>query len=162
MILTLLLMRHAKSAFALNQFSDHERSLAPSGREAVPKVATQIVELNLQPDAIYCSDALRTRETLNLFVPALSQTPQIEISNTLYQTSPAGIIHFIEDRNPDCLTLQIIGHNPTLESLTQQLSGEYRSFKPADIAVLTHSKTSWDRALNQQGSWTLTNFLSAI
>lgn len=161
MTLRLLLMRHAKSAFALDQFSDHERSLAPSGRQSVPIVASKVVELKFEPDLIYCSDAVRTKETLELFVPLLTTTPRIEISNALYETSPKEIVDFIEDRNPDCLTLQIIGHNPTLESLVEQLSGEYKTFKPADIAVLTHTAPTWDRALNQKGSWVLTNFLSA-
>ncbi len=157
----LLLMRHAKSAFALDQFSDHERPLAPSGRRSVPNVAAQIVELQLEPDLIYCSDALRTRETLELFVPALTTMPKIEITNALYRANPQDIIHFIEDRNPPCTTVQVIGHNPTLESLIERLSGEYKTFEPANIAVLTHPAPSWDRALNHKGSWVLTNFISA-
>lgn len=161
MTLKLLLMRHAKSAFALDQFSDHERPLATSGRQAVPKMATQMVELGLEPDLIYCSDALRTRETLELLIPALTKTPQIEITNALYQASAEDYLNFMTDKNPDCAILQIIGHNPTLESLLERLSGEFKNFEPANIAVLTHTASSWDRALHQKGSWVLTNFLSA-
>lgn len=161
MTLKLLLMRHAKSAFALDQFSDHERPLAPSGRRAVSQMAAQMVELGLEPDLIYCSDALRTKETLELLLPALTKTPKIEITNALYQASTEDYVHFVTDKNPNCAILQIIGHNPTLETLFERLSGEYKNFEPANIAVLTHTATSWDRALNQKGSWVLTNFLSA-
>jgi phosphohistidine phosphatase len=161
MTLKLLLMRHAKSAFALNQFSDHERPLAPAGRQAVPKMAAQIVELGSEPELIYCSDALRTRETLELLVPVLTQTPKIETTNALYQASAEDYIHFLTDKNPEYKTLQVIGHNPTLEALLERLTGEFKNFEPGDIAVLTHTAPSWDRALNQKGSWALTNFLSA-
>lgn len=161
MTLTLLLMRHAKSAFALDQFLDHERPLAPSGRQAVPKMALQMVELGLEPDLIYCSDAQRTRETLDLLVPALSKIPKIEITNALYQVGAEDYVHFVTDKNPECAIVQIIGHNPTLESLLERLSGEFKNFEPANIAILTHAAPSWDRALNQKGSWVLTNFLSA-
>lgn len=162
MTLRLLLMRHAKSAFALEQFSDHERSLAPKGRQSVPKVASKIVELKLEPDLIYCSDSVRTKETLDLFIPALTVTPRTEITKALYEASPQEIIQFIEDRNPEITTLQVIGHNPTLEALLEHLSNEFRNFEPGNIAVLTHTAVSWDRALNQKGTWILTNFISAI
>ncbi|MEI6790019.1 MAG: histidine phosphatase family protein [Myxococcaceae bacterium] len=156
----LLIMRHAKSAFALNGFSDHERPLSDSGRLVVPQIAQKVVELHCEPEVIYCSDAQRTSETLELFVPELTKKPQVEFSHDLYQASIQDLIHFIENKNLLCDTLQIIGHNPTLEALVKYLSGEYRDIQPGNLVILTHDDTTWDRALNQKGSWQLTEFLS--
>lgn len=161
MKLTLLLMRHAKSAFALDHFSDHERPLAPAGRQTVAGVAAQLGQMGIKPEIIYCSDALRTKQTLELLLPNLSAEPQMELTKSLYQVSLEDLIGFIKTKNPEHRTVQVIAHNPTLESLTQHLSGEFRAIEPGDIAILEHQSSSWQEALEQKGSWQLTNFISA-
>ena len=69
-MLTLTLFRHAKSSWATPGLPDFDRPLAPRGEEAAPLMAAFLAESGLAPDLVLCSSARRTRETLDLALPA--------------------------------------------------------------------------------------------
>src|SRR5437764_205515 len=60
----LFILRHAKSSWDDPSLSDQERPLAPRGRRAVELLAEHIRSEGVRPAQILCSDARRTRETL--------------------------------------------------------------------------------------------------
>ena len=75
---TLLLLRHAKSSWDTMSLPDYDRPLAKRGRKAAPLIGAEIAQLGLRPDLILCSGAVRTRETLDLVLPAFSSsTPPV-------------------------------------------------------------------------------------
>ncbi len=160
MTVRLILMRHAKSALPQEALSDHERPLTREGRDSVQPQAESVRNLGWQPDLVLVSDARRTFETAELFVPNFEKLPTVEHVHEFYQASPGQILSYIIARSPTEKTLQIIGHNPTMESLLEHLAMEFQEFKPASIALLEHSAKSWDDALKDSGSWKLVQFLA--
>src|SRR4051812_14108350 len=66
----LLLLRHAKSDWSGN-LGDHDRPLAPRGRKATPRIGACMRKRGYVPAAVVCSTAERTKETLELLLPAL-------------------------------------------------------------------------------------------
>jgi phosphohistidine phosphatase len=57
----LMLLRHAKSDWTRPGTRDHERALAPRGREAEPRIGAYMAHHGLTPDLVLCSTATRAR-----------------------------------------------------------------------------------------------------
>ncbi len=68
-MLTLSLLRHAKSAWGDLELDDYERGLAPRGIKAAPQIGRHLRKEKLKPDLVLCSGAVRTRATLALILP---------------------------------------------------------------------------------------------
>src|SRR5215813_245293 len=106
---TLLLLRHAKSDYPTG-VADHERPLAARGeREA--KLAGDWLRANAPAvDAVLCSTATRTRETL---ARTRIDAP-VEYVDRIYDATPGAVIAEINRVDPKVQTLLVIGHEPTM------------------------------------------------
>jgi phosphohistidine phosphatase len=115
---TLLLMRHAKSAYP-EGVGDHERPLAPRGiREA--GLAGDWLRSNAGGiDAVLCSTAARTRETL---ARAEISAPVTYVER-LYGAMPGAVIDEINGVDDAVRTLLLIGHEPAMSAVALGLAG---------------------------------------
>lgn len=152
-MLTLSLLRHAKSSWANLELDDHERPLAKRGAKAIPALAKFIRQEKLRPSLVLCSDAMRTRATLALLLAELGPpTPRVIYDDALYLASPEAIraeIARVEDGVPHVL---VVGHNPGLHALALELVGEgdrkllamlAREFPTGALAVFSFDIASW-------------------
>ena len=64
MLKELVLMRHAHAAAPMGWQADAERPLSPTGRAEAFAAGTWLRDTCEPPDAVLCSPAVRTRETL--------------------------------------------------------------------------------------------------
>jgi phosphohistidine phosphatase len=163
---TLCLLRHAKSSWEDPALDDHDRPLAPRGREAAPKIATWLKGNAPRPDLVLCSDAARTRETWALVAPRLEGEPPVRELNELYHAEAPDLLKIVRATSRPCSTLLIIGHNPCLERLAADLVGagerEPRrrmaaKFPTAAVALITFELEEWQRI--GPGSGTLRAFV---
>ena len=120
---TLTLFRHAKSSWAEPGLPDFDRPLAPRGEDAAPLMAAFLVERGLAPDLVLCSSARRTRETLDLALPAFRPAPKIAYDETLYHAPAPVMIGQIRQTPDEVRNLMILGHNPGLQALAIDLVG---------------------------------------
>jgi phosphohistidine phosphatase len=119
---TLLLLRHAKSDYP-DGVDDHERPLAPRGEREAALAGDWIREHVGAVDAVLCSTATRTRQTL--------QRTGIEaatyFADRLYDATPGvvlGEINGAATRFPEEVgTLLVVGHEPTISETAIGLSG---------------------------------------
>ncbi len=114
-MLKLVLVRHAKSDWHGRGLADFDRPLAPRGREAAPWIGRQLAAADLLPDRVLCSTARRTRETLELALPAASARAGAVVTwhDEIYeQRDEDGYIGFIAMRGGAAPTLMLVGHNP--------------------------------------------------
>ena len=138
---TLLLLRHAKSDYPPG-VADHERPLAPRGeREA--KLAGDWLRAHAPAvDAVLCSTATRTRETL---ARTRIDAP-VNYVDRLYDATPGTVIeeiNSVESRfGPDVETLLVIGHEPTMSSVALGLATEDGSNTTAAERISTKFPTS--------------------
>ena len=65
MTLRLVLIRHAKSSWDDFSIEDHDRQLNERGRRSAPAIGQWIADRGDIPTEVLCSDAKRTRETLD-------------------------------------------------------------------------------------------------
>jgi phosphohistidine phosphatase len=114
---TLLLMRHAKSAYPPGVV-DHDRPLAPRGiREA--GLAGDWLRVNVPTiDAVLCSTATRARQTLaNTGIGAA-----VRYSERLYGATPGTMIDEITEVADTVTTLLVVGHEPTISAVALALA----------------------------------------
>jgi phosphohistidine phosphatase len=112
----LILLRHAKS---VSQFttSDFNRTLNEKGRKDAPEVSKVFKLLNVQPEIILCSTAIRTKETLALFN---MDAPILYLDN-LYHASASEMLDIILEYQT-YKTIMVVGHNFGISNLANQLS----------------------------------------
>jgi phosphohistidine phosphatase len=168
---TLLLLRHAKSSWDTMSLPDYDRPLAKRGRKAAPLIGAEIARLGLRPDLILCSGAARTRETLDLVLPALgAPPPEIVYDDAIYMATPTvllGLLRKLPTEGSAPKTVLVVGHNPGLEELSELLVGGgndeaqelmAEKFPTGALAVFTFPSDTWsDIAL---GAGTLAHFIT--
>jgi phosphohistidine phosphatase len=152
-MLTLSLLRHAKSSWADPQLDDHDRPLAKRGAKAIPLLAKYFRQEKLRPDLILCSDAMRTRATLALLLAETSTPPpRIVYDEALYLAAPSTIRSALAGHGASEPHILVVGHNPGLHALALELVGHgdrkmlaalAREFPTAALAVLTLPADSW-------------------
>lgn len=120
MTLQLLLIRHAKSDWGNPMLPDHERTLNDRGRRDAPHMGAWIAAQGLVPAEVLCSDAVRTRETLDLMLPAWAMSPQVEHRRELYHATPEAMLTVLEEAEADSVAL--VGHNPGIGELAIRLA----------------------------------------
>lgn len=145
---TLLLMRHAKSDYPSGMI-DHERPLAPRGiREA--RLAGDWLRSSVPAiDAVLCSTATRTRETLShTGVDAL-----VMFAERLYDAVPGTVIDEINSVDNDVATLLVIGHEPAMSNVALGLADTTGSSQAAAERISTKFPTSAIAVLHTDMAW---------
>lgn len=145
---TLLLMRHAKSDYPTGVI-DHDRPLARRGiREA--DLAGHWLRSHIPPiDAVLCSTATRTRETLTqtgLDVP-------VTFAERLYDAVPATVIDEINRVGDDVTTLLVLGHEPAMSNVALGLASPSASSHAAAERISTKFPTSAIAVLRFGAAW---------
>ncbi len=145
---TLVLLRHAKSAYP-DGMADHERPLAPRGeREA--GLAGDWLRTHLPAiDAVLCSTATRTRETLartSIAAPA-------RYVERLYDSTAGTVIDEINDVSDDVSVLLVVGHEPTMTEVSLGLVNPDTTNADAAERISTKFPTSAMAVLRVNGSW---------
>ncbi len=122
-MLTLSLLRHAKSRWSDAGLEDIDRPLNKRGEKDAPRMGAYLARQRLVPDLILCSPAVRTRQTLDLVLPRLKASPEIVYEDALYPGSPAAMLKCLRKVAPGVRQAMIVGHNPGLQALALSLAG---------------------------------------
>lgn len=118
----LILMRHGKSDYPLG-VSDHDRPLAARGNREAPAAGAWLVENDLIPDYIICSDALRARATCAWVLSELGEKgPTPYVDSRVYGAGATALCSIINEVPDAVSTLLVIGHQPTLQDLALRLA----------------------------------------
>jgi phosphohistidine phosphatase len=152
-MLSLALLRHAKSSWEAEELDDFDRPLNERGRSAAPIMAKALKSLPFKPQIILCSPAKRTRETLALMEPDLDPThDNVVFDDQLYLTSPETLLDRLRHVPASTDTVLMIGHNPGLHGLALMLTGKGDAksisrledkFPTAALALFTFPETNW-------------------
>jgi phosphohistidine phosphatase len=150
---TLLVLRHAKSSWSDPVLDDHERPLNRRGRRDGPRMGELVREYGLIPDVVISSDAVRARLTAEAVVEAARYAGEILLSQHLYMASPADILSLLRTVGENAESVMIVGHNPGLEELVAQLTGERQDLPTAALAQIVLPIDQWrDLKLSTRGT----------
>ena len=141
---TLLILRHAKSSWGDPSLADHERPLNARGKRDAPRMGRLARDERLGPDLIISSDAVRARLTAEAMAEAIGYRRQILLDARLYHASPAEILAALRRAvQDDVSTVMIVGHNPGLEELMAQLTGDREPIPTAALAQIALPIQRW-------------------
>ncbi len=151
---TLLVLRHAKSSWNDPALDDHERPLNKRGQRDGPRMGELVREHRLTPDVIISSDAVRARATAQAVAKAARYAGEILLDPRLYIASPADILAVLcTVRETKAEIVMIVGHNPGLEGLVAQLTGEQQDLPTAALAQIVLPIDRWrDLKLSTRGT----------
>lgn len=120
----LIIIRHSKSSWDNRKLDDHDRPLNERGMANAPEMSSRLKNLNVNPDALFSSTALRAATTAQIFAEALGfPANKITYDSDLYLASAGMLQDFIADLENNLKTVLIFGHNPGLTLLVAQVWG---------------------------------------
>ncbi|MGH3777277.1 MAG: SixA phosphatase family protein [Pseudonocardiaceae bacterium] len=151
MTCTLILLRHAKSAWPAG-IPDAQRPLAGRGRRDAPAVGRWLRGQIAGIDLVLCSPAVRAVQTWDLAAAELDAIPRVRHDERLYGASAEELLRITQELPHTASTVALVGHNPDLEDLLELLTGTVEILKTSAIAVMTTPGT-WAEA--KARSWTL-------
>jgi phosphohistidine phosphatase len=109
-------------------------------------------EYGLIPDIVISSDAVRAQLTAEAMAEAARYAGEILLDQRLYLASPADIISLLRTVRENAETVMIVGHNPGLEELVEQLTGERQDLPTAALAQIVLPVDQWrDLKLSTRG-----------
>ena len=158
-MLTLYILRHAKSSWALPGVNDHDRTLNDRGMNDLPKIGEMMREKGYLPETVLCSSAKRTQSTLEGVMPFLEPQPPVSVSSDLYASGADYYLRAIKNA-PDCQSLMIVGHNPMCDEVTRLLTkgGEPEAMRDlaehyptGTLVVLEFDCQDWNEVKPQSG-----------
>jgi phosphohistidine phosphatase len=126
----LYLLRHAKSDWADPGQADHDRPLAPRGREAALRLAAHLQGEPIRPGLVLCSTARRALETVQLVAPG----GELQVEPELYGATVASLLARLGRIEETVGTVMVVGHNPTLQQLALTLAGPPRRSLQVSLA----------------------------
>lgn len=163
-MLTLSLLRHAKSDWDVPGTDDFERPLAERGVKAAPQMGAYLAGNQLRPDLIICSAAVRTRATLELVLPFFEPAPPALVyEESLYLASASQLLNRLRSVSTRWTKVMMIGHNPGFHELALSLCRDgdpdlmaalAHKFPTAGLAVIDFDKTSWAKIAPHTGHLT--------
>lgn len=119
----LLLLRHAKAAWAKPGMKDFDRPLDLEGKASLDRLTRAMKAVELYPDLVVLSGSCRTRETAFGIVERLEIKVETVVDDTIYSGGAADYMQAIR-KYGDVPTLMLVGHNPSIEDLALALCGE--------------------------------------
>ena len=110
-------------------------------------------EYGLIPDVVISSDAVRARLTAEAVAEAARYAGEILLDPHLYLACPADILSLLPMVRENAETVMIVGHNPGLEKLVEQLTGERQDLPTAALAQIGLPIDQWrDLRLSTRGT----------
>ena len=148
---TLLIQRHAKSSWKDDTLPDHDRPLNKRGKEDAPRMGKLLREQDLVPELILSSDARRTHQTTELIIEESGFDGEVNFLRDLYAAAPEAYIDALVRMGGEAARVMVVGHNPGLEELVEQLTGEYMPLPTAALAQVTLPINHWSDLAGDQG-----------
>lgn len=142
----LLLMRHAKSSWADESLSDHDRPLNQRGKSDAPRMGRLLAEEELIPDRILSSTAMRAAATAEIAAQAAGYNGDIEYLGELYHADPDTIVDILKDLDETYSTVMLVAHNPGLEEFVSELSDQDNRMPTGAIAFFRLEIAHWQES----------------
>lgn len=117
------LIRHAKSSWEDESLADIDRPLNERGIRTCRFMAQHIYNAGCHFDNVFCSPAVRARSTLELINRYITEMNiQWQIEEELYTYDSDDLLKWCRSVDESISEFLIVGHNPALTDLCNELS----------------------------------------
>jgi len=144
---TLIVVRHAKAVPGLG-IADIDRTLNDRGRRDAEAAGEWLRANDLVPDAVLCSPAARTRETLAL----LDVDGEVSYESGIYDNDPDELLELVNRTPDEVRRLLLVGHNPSVHQLVHDLTGEAPDTFPTCAIAVIELPGDWAEARRGAGT----------
>jgi phosphohistidine phosphatase len=139
----LLVLRHAKSSWKDLSLRDFDRPLNKRGKMDAPRMGKLLADQDLVPDLIITSAAVRARLTAEAVAETSGYDAEILETSELYMAMPEdyiAVLNHVQDSNT---LVMVVGHNPGIEDLIEDLTGEWYRMPTAALAHIQLDIDNW-------------------
>lgn len=142
---TVYLVRHAKSSWEYPDLEDFERPLNKRGRKSALLMGNILNKLNTLPDLVISSPANRAAMTARMIAAKIHYPPdKILYSEAIYMSDENALVKVIKNMDDAVQQAMLIGHNPGLTELVNDISDQRISNIPTcGVCCLDLKITSW-------------------
>ena len=137
---TLILIRHAKSDWPENT-DDFDRPLAEKGVHDAEKMASFLKEKNIKIDKFFCSPALRTLTTCEIFNKEYKI--EIETIQKLYNASETNFENITLGLDDQLNNVAMFSHNNGISNFANSMSDDMFMFPTCGVAGFEIDCDSW-------------------
>lgn len=149
-MLTLNLIRHAKTDQISVTGRDFDRELLPKGIIQANMLGVYLQQRQIVPGQIICSSAQRTRQTCKILEQHLFPEKAITFHQTLYLANYPNILDLIQEQTFPTIT--VIGHNEGISELASYLSGGLHHLKTCGFIQLQSTAQNWQELIRDSMS----------
>jgi phosphohistidine phosphatase len=122
---------------------DHDRPLTKRGKRDAPRMGHRLQAAGLRPDVIITSTAERARATATAAAEGMGFTGEVQTEAKLYDAAPEAYFTLLRGLPAEVQTAMVVGHNPAVQELVAELTGESQDLPTAAIAHVKLPIESW-------------------
>lgn len=150
----LFLVRHAKSSWKDASLEDIQRPLSDRGKRDAPLMSGLLLKLNLVPDLIYTSPALRAFSTAKIFAAEFNMPKKkIIIDENIYHANAPDLLQLISELPDTADRIFMIGHNPELTELCNIMSAQStEDLRTCSILGMKFDIERWNEISGKKGT----------
>lgn len=159
-MITLSILRHAKSSWDYPDLSDFDRPLRNKGIKRTQKVCTYLLERKIEPDLVLSSKAIRAMDTAKQVVENLNlEKSIIQGVEDFYPGSTSAFFNAMKQTDVEVNHLMVVGHNPSITDFANQLLvNKVIDWVPTSgLILLNNNADSWQDV--QFKEWNLEDYI---
>jgi len=148
-----ILVRHAKSV-SHGYDQDYDRTLSERGEEDALAISLELQKMNIHPDLIIASPAVRTSQTAWIFADTLSYPKKtILFEKKLYSGKTSeNFLAMLQELEDEKETIIVFSHNPTVYYYMHFLLSDFNDDVPTCSTVgIDFEVDSWSKLRERQG-----------
>ncbi len=153
---TLILVRHAKSAWGLD-LDDRERPLSKRGRQDAAALGEFLATRKLAADLLLCSPAVRAAQTWEHASAAGARAAERLDDERIYEAMVDELLRVLRQLPDQTRTVIMIGHSPAIPDLVETLAVRQdhagQRLREAWRQMDTKYPTSGCAVINYDGDW---------
>jgi phosphohistidine phosphatase len=142
----LYLVRHGRADGSDPGIVDAERPLDRRGVHEVGEMGRRLVDLELSPDTVLVSPALRARQSAEILARTLElPSERLHCLRNLYLASATDLLAAVRGLAPQIEHAMVVGHNPGLTELARSLAPDatLADFETGAVCTLVFDTSSW-------------------
>jgi len=148
----LTLVRHAKSSWANPGTPDRDRPLAERGERDSRKMGRRLVARKARPSLILSSPAVRAHSTAKAIAAALKYPSEfLQLEDEAYLAAPEELVELVQRQRDDFSDLMLVGHNPGLTDLVNQLLADFQldNLPTGGVVAIDFEVQTWAEILDR-------------
>lgn len=149
----LFLVRHAKSSWDEAGLDDRQRPLNDRGKEEAPKMGKHLAGYKVKPELITSSPAVRALKTAEKIAKELGfKKSDVLVNEGIYTFDGGSLIDVIKELDNKYDTVMLVGHNPAITALANELSNaDIDNIPTCGVVLIEFDERKWKDAAKGGG-----------